>query len=383
MSIVYYAQIDIICLIILAIVYFTWNYGNKTLNLQYRLFNMLIALDATFCVADAVAWATEGKSALIMRFLAYASNELYFLSVIWLACVWNLVIQARTERIDTIRCKRVLYVCIPAVIFTIVAFINPFTNWIFTMTEDNVYVRGPLLFVHWAVAFVYIVYAEYVLYVASKNTTSYVKKDAYKLCSGFSVVCFALALPQFIFYGLVTAEVGITLAILFLFARTQMSMVRTDPLTGVQNRRGLMQYIDALVSRNAELHLSAIMIDINDFKQINDVHSHIVGDRVLRDIAVILRDVCTEISTKCCLCRYGGDEFLIICEGYTQEDIDSLIRYVNDSLKTKHDVYGFDISVSSGIAHSDCKEAACVEKLINLADAAMYEEKNRYRNRKK
>ncbi len=86
---------------------------------------------------------------------------------------------------------------------------------------------------------------------------------------------------------------------------------RTDDLTGQYNRRHILVELEKEVERAVryERHLSGMMIDIDDFKSVNDRYGHLAGDQVLREIAQILEQNLRKIDI---LGRYGGDEFLVI-----------------------------------------------------------------------
>ncbi len=83
---------------------------------------------------------------------------------------------------------------------------------------------------------------------------------------------------------------------------------RTDPVTGVGNRRALDEQLHAML-RFSPLPLSMVLIDVDDFKKINDDHTHVVGDEVLRALAVVLEEAAPPDAR---LLRYGGDEFVVL-----------------------------------------------------------------------
>jgi diguanylate cyclase (GGDEF)-like protein len=85
----------------------------------------------------------------------------------------------------------------------------------------------------------------------------------------------------------------------------------TDPLTGLPNHRHLMERLDAELAR-AKRHdhpLAVMMIDVDNFKLVNDAHGHTVGDDLIRLIGRVLRD---ELRASDVVGRYGGDEFLAL-----------------------------------------------------------------------
>ena len=96
---------------------------------------------------------------------------------------------------------------------------------------------------------------------------------------------------------------------LIVFLRFQNLEMLVDPLTGLGNRRRMQLYIDKL-SRKRKGEFSAIVFDIDDFKDINDLYGHIYGDRILVIISKILEK--SAGNKKITFIRYGGDEFIVI-----------------------------------------------------------------------
>lgn len=95
-------------------------------------------------------------------------------------------------------------------------------------------------------------------------------------------------------------------------------LIRTDELTGLHNRRGLAQHL-AERRRNRSLdHLGLVLVDCDRFKQVNDEHGHLVGDRVLQSVASILRSVASDGDIAC---RLGGDEFCLLVSADNREAV--------------------------------------------------------------
>ncbi len=148
-----------------------------------------------------------------------------------------------------------------------------------------------------------------------------------------------------------------------------------DPLTGLENRR-FLDYIGSRLSVQKTRGLYVLMIDIDDFKRINDTFGHLVGDRVLKSIAdTILKSVRTYDN----VIRFGGEEIVVILHRIKERsalEIAQRIRRAVESLRfEKHPE--LRVTVSIGIA--PFKESLI--ETIKRADAAMYEAKRRGKNR--
>ncbi len=151
-----------------------------------------------------------------------------------------------------------------------------------------------------------------------------------------------------------------------------------DPLTKLYNRR----YIDNCIqdsfnlARRYNTPFSMIILDIDDFKQINDTHGHSVGDTVLQDFAAILLAYTRKNDT---ISRWGGEEFLIICQ---QSDIKAA-QQVAEKLRliiAGHEFNkGLSITASFGVAAFQQKDNP--DNLLNRADHALYQAKDKGKNR--
>lgn len=156
------------------------------------------------------------------------------------------------------------------------------------------------------------------------------------------------------------------------------AMARTDDLTGLNNRRWLGEELDqtwAQATRN-NMPIAFLMIDLDNFKEINDQHGHQRGDEVLKHAAQIIKANCREVDF---VARYGGDEFCVLMPNtQAHEAIDvarrilSEYEYANQNRSSQQPA----TSLSLGIAHIDLSRPANAQQLIRHADEAMYAAKS-------
>lgn len=155
----------------------------------------------------------------------------------------------------------------------------------------------------------------------------------------------------------------------------------TDALTGLHNKRYLMNELNLAVAgaRESGSALSLILLDIDNFKSINDSFGHAMGDEVLASLAHAMRS-CTRESDSSC--RFGGDELVIIMPGVADEYALKVAerirtRFASENMRL---INGVDMqaTVSLGVASFNGKETA--ETLMARADEAMYEAKRHGKN---
>ena len=154
-----------------------------------------------------------------------------------------------------------------------------------------------------------------------------------------------------------------------------------DPLTGLPNRRALMERLQSEWAR-IERHggqLSFIMADIDHFKWVNDNHGHEVGDRLLQEIGRIFMEQCRKTELPC---RCGGEEFAII----VPDEKASGAAVLADRGRRKIAEAGLDvndqtIATTASFGVADSSGADSLEALMSLADKALYQAKSEGRNR--
>jgi diguanylate cyclase (GGDEF)-like protein len=149
----------------------------------------------------------------------------------------------------------------------------------------------------------------------------------------------------------------------------------TDPLTETYNRRSLDDICGRFISSARRRHtsLTFLMIDLDNFKQVNSRFGHLTGDLVLAEMANLLRG-----SIRGCdaIARYGGDEFLILLADTTSEGAQSVVTRIANHLNewnAQRHVEGLTLSLSIGIA--DWQDGQTLDDVLDLADRRMYQNK--------
>jgi diguanylate cyclase (GGDEF)-like protein len=152
-------------------------------------------------------------------------------------------------------------------------------------------------------------------------------------------------------------------------------LATTDPLTCLFNRRFMADQLDALTGRAARhgVNLSALMIDIDDFKAVNDTHGHATGDSVLREVAARIRarlrreDVCG---------RWGGEEFLVLLPDTAGDRAAVVAESLRAFVASKPVVAGdgtVGVTISAGFAQ--WRDGETADAFLRRADDALYDAK--------
>ena len=192
----------------------------------------------------------------------------------------------------------------------------------------------------------------------------------------------------FMLFWLLCSMIAITLGMVLMTAERLQSdldhQANHDPLTGALNRRSCALLFEKAVahSRRHQLPLSVLMIDLDEFKKVNDCLGHDFGDKVLCRFVVIAQQVLREDDI---CCRFGGEEFVAVLPNTSIEAaltvanrLRSAFAIHSPALETRKVHEPFAITASIGVA--ELKQDEYFESLLRRADQALYQAKNSGRN---
>ncbi len=177
-------------------------------------------------------------------------------------------------------------------------------------------------------------------------------------------------------------RIALALANLNLRDTLRLQAIR-DPLTGLYNRRYMEETLEREIKRATrhQTSLGVIMLDIDHFKGFNDTFGHTAGDLVLRQIGVAL---ISNTRAEDVVCRYGGEEFLVILPEISASDLyrrtEDLRAYISALSVQYHDRTLQNVTFSAGLAMFP-QDASSMEALLDAADDALYSAKRNGRNR--
>ncbi len=146
------------------------------------------------------------------------------------------------------------------------------------------------------------------------------------------------------------------------------SKVYIDPLTGVKNRKFLEEIFKLEVEKFKKFRkpFCLLFIDLNDFKKVNDIYGHSVGDKILKSVCEKIKEI---VGSKEYIIRYGGDEFILVMETSPDELLRLIEKFMNE---LRINYKGIEITAAIGSACFP-KDGTDLHELIEVADKRMYE----------
>ena len=162
----------------------------------------------------------------------------------------------------------------------------------------------------------------------------------------------------------------------------QLQKANTDGLTQLWNRKKILEILEEELNRNfrENIPLGIIMLDIDNFKTINDTYGHLIGDKVIIEVASRLKK---KIRSYDKIGRYGGDELLLILPGLGRQDAKNIAERLRQSVcaeKIQTEAGALNITVSLGVSIFDTASRPSTKKMIEESDLALYVAKGRGRN---
>ncbi|MDO5518279.1 MAG: sensor domain-containing diguanylate cyclase [Clostridium sp.] len=157
-------------------------------------------------------------------------------------------------------------------------------------------------------------------------------------------------------------------------------MTERDPLLGIYNRKYFFNYLEEKIVQESDKRFALVMVDLDDFKKVNDTYGHQFGDEALRTAAKVLK---SNIDTEDIVARYGGEEIILCIEDYdTEDNLYENIENMRSELENTDIVFNnikSSITGSFGIAVYPTDGKNVIE-LIRHADNLLYESKRKGKN---
>ncbi|NMA84348.1 MAG: diguanylate cyclase [Epulopiscium sp.] len=277
---------SIISLIILLIVYINVHNRSKKIFTSNNLFVALVRINMIMLVIDLCKWLLNGVPGSFSMISNKTFNFLHYSLAPAAPILWLLYTNYQVYH-DQKRLRKLKYILFfPFILNSLASVLSLYTGWIYIVDDNNFYHRGKYLWIF--VTFCFLLLGISFFYVF-KNRKNIEKRYYYALISFFLPAVIGITMQLFIF-GSNYAWTGMMLSLLIVYFYIQDRSLNTDYLTGVFNRRQLDRYIKVKIQNSTENKtFSAILIDLNKFKQINDNFGHAIGDEALRESVNIIR----------------------------------------------------------------------------------------------
>jgi len=291
--------------------------------------------------------------------------------MISMSLLWCLYVELRIYRNYKRILSKIAFFVFPWLVEVIMILCNLFRPGIvFRISGANVYQREGGSLACYIPGIIYIGYSIYLVYHSRKQGINL----SYFPVVYFISIGFAGVILQLFFYGITTSWMLAAVTLVFVQMQLYAENLYTDELSGLYNRR----YLNAVLAKRKTAgwkSLHGIMMDVNDFKHINDSLGHSIGDKAVSTMGSILF---RSIPDTGMAIRYAGDEFIVLLAGVDTEYVLATMDEINDNISqfNSSGAEPFSLSVSMGYAEFRAEDDA--ETFLRNMDEKMYEEKRKY-----
>lgn len=339
----------------------------QTNQFDEKAYNFMLIVTFIATINETLSFIIDAHPGFIFHILQYISNTISSASSGIIGYCWCLFVKYHIHRNFKRIKKKSRILAVPLIIATILIFINLLgTGIIFDISKENVYTRGPMNFILYIFVFVY--------YIESIYTVQKAKNDSILVeffpIYFFIIPCMIGTMIQGFFFGISTIWLCVAIAFILVYIEIQISISFIDDLSGLYNRKYMNHYLNKLQNNKAK-HVYGFLLDVNDFKVINDTYGHLSGDRAIIHIGKILQNT---VGNGCVAIRMGGDEFVIFAILKSNEEALALKKHIEQNVRqfNIHSKEPFHLSFSIGIA----KYSGNIDTFLSAMDDSMYEAKN-------
>ena len=370
---IYYLEINIICIVILLVIFDKFK-DESLNNSSDKYYEKTLLATISFSLFALISGIFNGTSYNFSQIILIISHSLYFFSESLIGYFYTNYILKRINSQEK-KYKFILY--IPLILSIFFLIINFNKKILFTISIDNLYSPSKYLYLYNFVNILYVL-------IIITNLISYYfhnkkNKNEIKSLILFTLLPVVSAGVQSYDYGIILGQVGFTLSELLIYFNNQKKEANYDELTGVYNRRAFNKRANKIFYSNKSMFL--MLMDVDDFKIINDKYGHLEGDKALIQIADILNMAINNTNKNYSLARYGGDEFVIVGNVQNKNEVAQLIAKIEEEEKkyNKETNNKYNIKLSIGCALQNDNHTS-VEDLIKEADNLMYAKKRKKKN---
>jgi len=371
-------QTNLISIMMLLTLYFSLSNQTNKREMINRIFIAVLFFTFAILILDSFQIAFDGNTTAFGGVISQVSTFGYFLLHPFIPLLWLIYLDYHIFK-NTKRIQKIIYITLPLVIgHTILVILSTMGNYLYYIDSANNYFRGRLFWI--TPLFLYLITVISAVIVIL-NRSRIMKNEVLPLIL-FSLPPAFGGMLQLISPGLTLVWPSVAISLLIVYIYVQSKLVTTDYLTGLFNRREYDNRISMLSKQKPKnIKMSGMVVDIDDFKSINDTYGHNVGDEALVNLGKLLK---ASIRKDDFVARLGGDEFTVVILNQDEDALKDIICRINFNLDifnaTGEHPYEINVSIGSDIYKPEIHET--IEKFFIHLDHKMYDVKNKHKSKK-
>ncbi|MBQ9043686.1 MAG: GGDEF domain-containing protein [Eggerthellaceae bacterium] len=339
-------------------------------GLDDRLFTVITLTCAGSCIFEPLSWFADGNPEPWAFFLNYLGNAYCYIASCVTPYLWVLYVDTRLHKGTTRIRNWHPVVGIPVAIVVLLNIGNLFGQYMFTISDVNVYSRLPLSYINYVMMFAQFFYS---IWLKHDYQRKHGRVRFFPMAM-FLVPIFVGAVVQALMFGVSLAWPCVAIGLVSIHMSLQNELSYIDPLTNLYNRT----YLDGTLSvfEREGTKFSGIMIDLDLFKDINDTLGHSVGDEALQQAARLISE---NVPENALVLRFAGDEFIVLMSGSGEDEaaqtchaIERAVEQFNATADTP-----YTLSLSMGVSSFE-PGVDTTDDFLRRADERMYEQKREH-----
>lgn len=373
-----YAEVNFICIFILLYIrhHLENSIDQQAENIALR---RVITAVLSILIIDCFWILTNGKETTFALATGKYITSLFLCFAGIIAYLWLNYVEVKLKLAGTRKKRYWILLAIPLMLLFPMAFLSPWTRWMYYYDAANAYHRGSLFFLQTILPLFYSLYSAFEILRSAKRCKTRQDREEVLTLLSFLILPFFGFLLTLLNTGVPLLWPMCAISLLLIFVNFQNYKISTDSLTGVNNRRQFDKQLSILTDNlEKDQCVCLLLLDIDLFKTVNDTLGHYEGDHALAETAGILKKICGEKNLF--LARYGGDEFAILSLSRGDEDgIDSLKKSISSAFEQRNKALkiSYPLRISMGAGKCGIGHCDSIPSLITAADQELYQEKRR------
>lgn len=369
-----YSELNIFCMIISGILLYRIFTGVNKQFVSKSFAELIISAMAVFVtntfwgLYQSGFWSPPPAAAKLTDTLYYVSLAVF--SYFWF--IYSETVQQSKLLWREYKIKRRL----PLILLLILIALSNQCGLIFNIDGNSNESLGALYFLQVIITYGYILFTALKAVIISSKNEGFDRQEKMYLLGAFAIPTLLAGIFQIFFPSVPLVCAGITVSLLLIYIDSINRLMLVDPLTRLNNRSRLMMYLSSKIKNTADgTQLYLLIMDVDNFKTINDMYGHIEGDRALKLIA---RSLCLAGESRgLFVSRYGGDEFIAIYETADGvNDVKHLCGDIEDTLAAVSSEANLPYALNVSIGYTKySKIVRNIPEFIAMADAELYKQK--------
>lgn len=370
----YYIEAQIACILLIGLIGLKIAKGVNKQFSQMVLGNIVILLILYYCAE--IFWAlVDGGFFGESQTLLYLSNLFTYMLLSIIAYMWYILSEAiqndKSVENDITR----LILSIPVWISGILCVSAYRTGLVYYVDDNGNLVGGKLYLILVIVPFAYMIAASVKAFYRAFNKDKYADRNIYFIIGMFPLTPIVLGIIQARYWRIPTVCYGTVVAVYYVYTSMLDNLISLDPLTQINNRHQMFKYLaQKMRVEEPGMSLFVLMIDIDDFKNINEAYGRLEGDRALVRVANSIKNACQGPRNRFFVSRYGGDEFVVVAQMAYKAEAVWLSDQIKNNVKRMAQDLGlsYNVNVSVGIAQYDFAAPVSLKAFISRAEFDLY-----------